>query len=95
MSVEKLEPLGDRVLIELEPVAETTASGLYVAPSNQANKPARGTVVSVGTECEHLAEGDVVLISSNSKRMGVEIDAQDSEKEYFILREEQVVGVYR
>src|SRR6185295_12344995 len=43
----KLQPLGDRVVVEREESEEKTAGGI-VLPDTAKNKPARGTVVSVG-----------------------------------------------
>ena len=43
----KLQPLGDRVVVEREEVEERTAGGI-VLPDSAREKPARGKVVSVG-----------------------------------------------
>src|SRR6185437_12066843 len=43
----KLQPLGDRVVVEREESEERTAGGI-VLPDSAKDKPARGTVVSVG-----------------------------------------------
>jgi chaperonin GroES len=43
----KLQPLGDRVVVEREESEETTAGGI-VLPDSAKGKPARGRVVSVG-----------------------------------------------
>src|SRR5277367_5183939 len=43
----KLEPLGDRVVIEREESEGRTAGGI-VLPDAAKDKPARGTVISVG-----------------------------------------------
>jgi chaperonin GroES len=43
----KLQPLGDRVVVEREE-AETTTSGGIVLPDSAKDKPARGKVVSIG-----------------------------------------------
>ncbi len=46
-SIVKLQPLGDRVVLEREASEARTAGGI-VLPDSAKNKPARGTVVSVG-----------------------------------------------
>ena len=46
-SAVKLQPLGDRVVVEREASEERTAGGI-VLPDSAKNKPARGRVVSVG-----------------------------------------------
>ena len=43
----KLQPLGDRVVIEREESEQRTAGGI-VLPDSAKDKPARGVVVSVG-----------------------------------------------
>ena len=43
----KLQPLGDRLVVEREQAEEVTAGGI-VLPDAAQNKPARGTIVSVG-----------------------------------------------
>ena len=43
----KLQPLGDRVVVEREESESKTAGGI-VLPDSAKNKPARGTIVSVG-----------------------------------------------
>jgi chaperonin GroES len=43
----KIEPLGDRVLVERDESEEVTAGGI-VLPDSAKGKPARGKIVSVG-----------------------------------------------
>ncbi len=43
----KLQPLGDRVVIKREESESTTAGGI-VLPDSAKDKPARGSVVSIG-----------------------------------------------
>jgi chaperonin GroES len=43
----KLQPLGDRVVVQREAGESTTAGGI-VLPDSAKDKPARGTIVSVG-----------------------------------------------
>ena len=43
----KLQPLGDRVVLEREASDEITAGGI-VLPDSAQNKPARGVIVSIG-----------------------------------------------
>ena len=43
----RLQPLGDRLVIEREASEERTAGGI-VLPDTAQDKPARGTVISVG-----------------------------------------------
>jgi len=68
----KLQPLGNRVVIEREESEEKTAGGI-VLPDTAKDKPARGTIVSVGegklldngSRCEvQVKPGDRVVFSS-------------------------------
>jgi chaperonin GroES len=43
----KLQPLGDRVVVEREDPEEVTAGGI-VLPDTARDKPARGTVIAIG-----------------------------------------------
>lgn len=43
-----LKPLGDRIIIELEEVEQTTSFGIIV-PDSAKEKPQQGVVVAVGT----------------------------------------------
>ena len=43
----KLQPLGERVVVERDSTDEVTAGGI-VLPGSAQDKPARGTIVSVG-----------------------------------------------
>lgn len=91
-----IKPLGDRLVIELVEQEEKTASGI-VLPDSAQEKPQEGTVVAVGTgritdSGEKIAlevkEKDHVIYS---KFAGTEIKYED--KEYLILREDDVLAV--
>lgn len=92
----KLQPIGDKVVIEREPSEETTAGGI-VLPDSAKKKPSRGTVVSVGegrllnngnrTEMQ-VKVGDRVLFSSYA---GDEFEM--GEQELVLLREEDILAV--
>jgi len=43
----KLQPLGDRIVVEREASEEQTAGGIFL-PQSAKDKPSRGTVISVG-----------------------------------------------
>lgn len=92
MGVENFEPLGDRVLVEIEAAPETTKSGLYLVSRSPDMAPKRGLVLAVGSECTSVAKGDTVLLRP---RTGVEIEVKDSEKEYLVIDTELVLGKYR
>jgi chaperonin GroES len=43
-----LQPLGDKVVVERDTMEEKTAGGIYI-PDAAKDKPARGTIIAVGT----------------------------------------------
>lgn len=92
----KLQPLGDRVVIERED-AETTTAGGIVLPDSAQDKPARGVVVSIGdgkllddgTRSKlQVKKGDRVIFSSYS---GEAIKVGDDE--LVLMREDEILAV--
>jgi chaperonin GroES len=90
-----LQPLGDRLIVEVLEEEDTTTSGI-VLPDTAQEKPQRGTVLAVGPGSLNdkgervaldLAEGDTVVFS---KYGGTEIKV-DTE-DYLILRESDVLA---
>lgn len=92
----KIQPLGDRVVIRRETAEEKTKGGLYL-PDTAKDKPARGTVVSIGdgkildngkrTQFQ-IKEGDKVLFLSYA---GEEFKIGDCE--LLLMRESDVLAV--
>lgn len=92
----KLQPLGDRVVVEREASEDVTAGGI-VLPDSAQDKPARGTVVSVGEgrllpdgsrSTLQVAVGDRVLFSSYA---GESFQVDDDE--LLLMREEDILAV--
>ena len=92
----KLQPLGDRIVVQREASEEKTAGGI-VLPDTAKDKPARGTVISVGdgrvlkdgTRAPFQVKvGDRVLFSSYA---GEEFKVGD--RELLLMREEDVLAV--
>lgn len=92
----KIQPLGDRVLVEpLE--EEEVAKGGIIIPDTAKEKPQQGKVVAVGTGKLdedgkkipfNVKKGDRILMP---KYGGTEIKVDD--KEYQILREDDILGI--
>lgn len=59
-----LRPLGANVLIKVEEARNTTESGLIV--SEKADKPCKGLVLAIGSECKWVKEGDSVYFNKYS-----------------------------
>lgn len=91
-----LQPIGERIVVQREASEETTAGGI-VLPDSAKEKPARGTVVAIGSGRllddgsraeSQLKAGDHVLFSSYAGEP-VEID----DVEYLLMREDDVLAV--
>jgi chaperonin GroES len=92
----KLQPLGDRVVVEREEAEERTAGGI-VLPDTAKNKPSRGKVVAVGEgrlldngrrNVLQVKVGDRVLFSSYA---GETFKVGD--QELLLMREDDVLAV--
>jgi chaperonin GroES len=92
----KLQPLGDRVVVEREESEGRTAGGI-VLPDAAKDKPARGTVISVGNGrlledgTRHKVQvkpGDRVVFSSYA---GEQFKVGDSE--LLLMREDDILAV--
>ena len=90
-----LQPLGDRLIVEVLEEEESTASGI-VLPDTAREKPQRGRVLAVGPGARNedgmriemdVAEGDEVIFS---KYGGTEIKL--GVEEVLILRESDVLA---
>ena len=90
-----LQPLGDRLIVEVLDEEETTASGI-VLPDTAKEKPQRGRVLAVGPGTRNedgefvpmdLAEGDEIVFS---KYGGTEIKLGTDD--VLILREPDVLA---
>ena len=90
-----LQPLGDRIIVEVLEEEEQTVSGI-VLPDTAKEKPQRGKVLAVGPGSLNdkgervpldLAEGDEIVFS---KYGGTEIKV--GMEDYLILRESDVLA---
>lgn len=92
----KLQPLGDRVVVEREESESKTAGGI-VLPDSAKDKPARGTVIAIGdgrllddgTRGKlQVKIGDKVLFTSYAPE-AIKIGDQ----ELLLMREEDILAV--
>jgi chaperonin GroES len=92
----KLQPLGDRVVVDREASESKTAGGI-VLPDSVKDKPSRGTITAIGNG--RLLEdgkrgklqvkvGDKVLFTSYAPEI-IMID----DKELLLMREEDILAV--
>ena len=92
----KLQPLGDRVVVEREDSEEITAGGI-VLPDSAKDKPARGRIVSVGdgkvlddgsrSELQ-VKVGDRVIFTSYAGET-----FQVGDDELLLMREDDILAV--
>ncbi len=85
----KLEPLGNRVLVQIVEQQDRTKGGIYL-PETAKEKPQQARVIAIGEEAEeelNLEVGDVVIFPKYS---GTEIKV-DSE-EYLILNADDILA---
>ena len=92
----RLQPLGERLVVQREESEKTTAGGI-VLPDSAKEKPARGMVLAIGTgkvlddgtrSQTQLKVGDRVLFTSYAGE-NVEID----DVEYLLMREDDILAV--
>ena len=96
----KIRPLGNRVLIERSK-AQKTMGGI-ILPDSAQEKPKEGTVIAVGPgKCDdqgkctplNLKVGDRILFSSYAGTEVKETGSDGCEGEYLILSEDDILGV--
>ncbi|MGD2033653.1 MAG: co-chaperone GroES [Bacteroidales bacterium] len=91
MSVKKIKPLADRVVVEPQAAEEKTASGLII-PDSAKEKPQKGTVIAAGAgtkdETMEVKVGDTVLYGKYS---GTELTIDG--KDYLIMRQSDILAI--
>ncbi|MDP2079118.1 MAG: co-chaperone GroES [Sulfuricurvum sp.] len=83
------QPLGKRVLVQRLEEATTTASGIII-PDNAKEKPSQGTVISVSSEVESVATGDIVVFG---KYAGNELTIDG--KNYLVIETDDLFGILK
>jgi chaperonin GroES len=92
----KLQPLGDRVVVEREESEAKTAGGILL-PDSAKNKPARGVVVSVGEgrlldngtrQTLQVEPGDRVVFTSYAGE-----NFKVGDQELILMREDDILAI--
>jgi chaperonin GroES len=92
----KIQPLGDRVVVEREEAEQKTSGGILLPDSAQ-DKPSRGTIISVGTGRVlddgkraplQVKVGDKVLFTSYAPET-----IKINDEELLLMREEDILAV--
>lgn len=94
---QKLNPLGDRVLVKIDEAEETHGSGLIVKVQTAQESPKRGTVVGLGPGMidtngklhePRVKLGDRVMFAMYSGQV-IEVDHED----FLILKDGDILGI--
>jgi len=85
-------PIGERILIQREEEAKTTASGIYI-PDSAKEKPQQGKVIAVSKEVTETGEIAVDNTVVFSKYSGTDLTIEG--KEYIVVKVEDILGVFK
>jgi len=97
MSIKKLKPLGDRLIVEPTEKEEMTASGI-ILPETAKEKPQEGKVLAIGPGRRDddgkripmdVKEGDRVLFA---KYAGTEVKLE-ADRKVLVLRESDILAI--
>ncbi len=97
MSIKKLKPLGDRLIVEPIEKEEVTASGI-ILPETAKEKPQEGEVLAIGPGRRDeegkripmdVKEGDRVLFA---KYAGTEVKLE-ADRKVLVLRESDILAI--
>lgn len=92
----KIRPLSDRIVVEPKETESKTAGGIVIPDTADKDKPMQGTVLAVGNgkyidgklQPLQVKVGDQILFGKYS---GTNVKFTD--KEFLVMREEDVMGV--
>jgi chaperonin GroES len=86
----KLQPIGDRIVVEPKPKEEVTKSGIYI-PDTAQEKNSEGTVVALGQAKEFPVKiGDYILFDQYS---GTELTIDD--KTFVVVSVKDIIGILK
>ncbi|VEU82244.1 GroES family chaperonin [Acholeplasma hippikon] len=83
-----LKPLNEYVVLSFEKVESKTESGIILSTSEK-DKPSIGNVVALGPKVKDIKVGDKVVYQTYS---GTKV--KFDEKEYLIIKEENILAIY-
>jgi chaperonin GroES len=92
----KIRPLSDRIVVETKELESKSAGGIVIPDTADKDKPMRGTVIAIGNgryiegklHPLQVKVGDEILFG---KYAGTNFKL--AEKDYLVMREEDVMGV--
>ena len=92
----KLQPLGERIVVERVTTEDKTAGGIFL-PESAKDKQSRGTVIAVGDGRQlkdgsrsplQVKKGDEVLFTTYGPE-----EFKDGDKELLLMREDDVLAI--
>jgi chaperonin GroES len=94
--MQKIRPLSDRIVVEPKEVELKSAGGIVIPDTADKDKPMQGTVLAIGNgkyidgklQPLQVKVGDQILFGKYS---GTNVKLSD--KEFLVMREEDVMGV--
>ena len=95
----KLQPLGDRVVVERDESETVTAGGIVLPDTVDKKKQSRGTVVAVGPGKMNETGGRVPMSVAVGQTVlfkepwGDESKIEDGDKKYFLVEEDDILAV--
>lgn len=84
--MKQLKPLGDNVLVDLDPKEEISKGGIHI-PKQAQDESVWGITRAVGGEVEDVKEGDKVFVPSH---VGTSLVIEGTK--HVILRESQILA---
>jgi len=96
----RIEPIGDRLLVQRIDEEERVADGLIILPDTARETPLEAEVLAVGdgrlengvTVAMRVAVSDRILIG---KYAGTEFKMEQNGRDLLLLREDEVLGIVR
>lgn len=92
----KIRPLSDRIVVEPKELEQKTAGGIVIPDTADKDKPMQGTVIAIGSG--RYIDGKMLPLQVKvgerilfGKYAGTNVKLD--EKEYLVMREEDVMGV--
>lgn len=64
--INNIDPLGPRVLVKLEPIAEKRTAGGIIIPDQHAEQSRIGEILATGEDVKKLYTGDTVLVAAHT-----------------------------
>ena len=93
-----VEPVGDKVLIDILDRGSTVINGIIIPDDDfkdRGIRPRKTAVVAVGPECTEVTAGDTVLVGYGDWTRGIDIPMEDgSVQKLWFTEESRIVLVF-